>query len=160
MDSVLESTRAKEAAVRKETVEQIEAFRRAREEADKEAGEAGGGVEGAGSPTEEKLSWGGGRKRKRNKDKDKDKGDDKEARQGNGAKFRRKSETTEVEAEAEGEGGAKEQGKDTPKESLITGPSKVVQEVAVSPTSTSESPKEPVKIANLGLAGYSSEDED
>lgn len=54
LDSVLESTRAKEQAVKEETKEQLEVFRRQQEEADKKA-LAGGGMdeETAASPTAE-----------------------------------------------------------------------------------------------------------
>lgn len=66
LDSVLESTRAKEAAVRKETSEQLELFRRQQEEAEKAALREGT----SGSPLAEEEQWHtGGRKRKKANDK-------------------------------------------------------------------------------------------
>lgn len=74
LDSVLESTRKKEEEVKKETSEQLDLFRRQREEKDKEllesAEEAGGKV---GSPTagEARSPWAvNARKRKRAKEND------------------------------------------------------------------------------------------
>lgn len=75
LDSVLESTRAKEEAVKKETTEQLDIFRRQQEEADKALLEESGGVEEkdtsrkAGSPTAGESPWAlNARKRKRVKD--------------------------------------------------------------------------------------------
>ncbi|KAI4201984.1 MAG: hypothetical protein LQ350_002889 [Teloschistes chrysophthalmus] len=74
LDSVLESTRAKEAAVKKETSEQLRLFRRQQEEADKELVDdttTGNIVSpGAGSPTlNTESQWAiNARKRKRTKD--------------------------------------------------------------------------------------------
>ncbi|KAL9578262.1 MAG: hypothetical protein Q9212_005827 [Teloschistes hypoglaucus] len=74
LDSVLESTRAKEAAVKKETSEQLRLFRRQQEEADKELVDdtAAGNIvsQGVGSPTSNTESqWAiNARKRKRTKD--------------------------------------------------------------------------------------------
>ncbi|MCJ1312876.1 hypothetical protein MMC25_006552 [Agyrium rufum] len=86
LDSVLESTRAKEEALKKETTERLDEFRRLREEAEKKAallddadgGEDGAGAEGAmagkaGSPNaqDDEPKWAvGGRKRKRVKEKE------------------------------------------------------------------------------------------
>lgn len=75
LDSVLESTRAKEEAVKKETTEQLDAFRRQQEEADKAllSGEAGADDEigTAGSPVQEESQWTvNARKRKRAKEKE------------------------------------------------------------------------------------------
>lgn len=74
LDSVLESTRTKEAAVKKETIEQLDLFRRQQEEADKawlaEAVDGNGTNAVAGSsPTEEEQWTVNGKKRKRAKDK-------------------------------------------------------------------------------------------
>ncbi|KAI9793324.1 MAG: hypothetical protein M1833_000769 [Piccolia ochrophora] len=78
LDAVLESTRVKEDAVKKETSAQLDEFRRAQEEADKRAlaGEGGSGGEGGGEGgevleggAEERISWGrGGKKRKKGGD--------------------------------------------------------------------------------------------
>ncbi|KAL1853015.1 hypothetical protein Plec18167_005674 [Paecilomyces lecythidis] len=73
LDSLLESTRAKEAAVKKETAEQLEAFHRQRQEADKVFLETASGEPvkpGAGSPTEEEQWAISGRKRRRDKKKE------------------------------------------------------------------------------------------
>ncbi|KAL8824133.1 MAG: hypothetical protein Q9191_005278 [Dirinaria sp. TL-2023a] len=80
LDSVLESTRAKELAVKEETREQLEVFRKQQEEADKKAvdgRERGVGEETAGSPLGEssETQWAvNARKRKRIKDENKLKG--------------------------------------------------------------------------------------
>lgn len=74
LDSVLESTRAKELAVKEETREQLEVFRKQQEEADKKAvdtREGGVGEETAESPLGEssETQWAvNARKRKRIKD--------------------------------------------------------------------------------------------
>ncbi|WEW61595.1 hypothetical protein PRK78_007086 [Emydomyces testavorans] len=72
LDSLLESTRAKEAAVKKETMEQLEMFHRQREEAEKKAFLEGNDPNqpGAGSPTEEEQWGASGRKRRRTKESD------------------------------------------------------------------------------------------
>jgi len=72
LDSVLESTRAKEAAVRKETAEQLAAFHRQREEADRALLESTSGDNAKasgmpGSPVQEEQWIISGRKRKRNR---------------------------------------------------------------------------------------------
>ena len=80
LDSVLESTRAKELAVKEETREQLEVFRKQQEEADKKAIDGRGGEVGeetAGSPTGEssETQWAvNARKRKRIKDQNRLKG--------------------------------------------------------------------------------------
>ncbi|KAF1817502.1 hypothetical protein P152DRAFT_454092 [Eremomyces bilateralis CBS 781.70] len=66
LDSVLESTRAKEAEVKKETVKQLEAFRRQREEAERSV-VVSHSPENAGL---EEEHWSGARKRKKTKDKE------------------------------------------------------------------------------------------
>ena len=75
MDSVLESTREQEQAVKKETSIQLEEFRRLQEEADKATLESTTGVLAEGqvaahSPSEESQWAVNSRKRKRVKDKD------------------------------------------------------------------------------------------
>lgn len=76
LDSVLESTRAQENAVKKETMEQLEVFYRQRQEADKafltqgDPGSGDAGRPGAGSPPEEEKWETTGRKRRRVRDKD------------------------------------------------------------------------------------------
>lgn len=74
LDSVLESTRTKEAEIKKETTEQLDVFRRQQEEADKallaEAADSNGsiGVVGAGSVEGEQWVV-NGKKRRRGKEK-------------------------------------------------------------------------------------------
>lgn len=72
LDSVLESTRAKEQAVKEETTEQLELFRQQQQEADKERlDESKDIARNAGSPVEElaETQWAvNARKRKRPKD--------------------------------------------------------------------------------------------
>lgn len=75
LDSILESTRAKEDAVKRETTEQLELFRQQQEEADKARlsdGTKKDTAREAGSPTKDPSadsSWAiNARKRKRNKD--------------------------------------------------------------------------------------------
>ncbi|KAL2043647.1 hypothetical protein N7G274_003954 [Stereocaulon virgatum] len=74
LDSVLESTRAKEEAVKRETAEQLDLFRRQQEEADKALLEEGFCKEEeakAGSPTAGESQWAvNARKRKRAKEKE------------------------------------------------------------------------------------------
>ena len=77
LDSVLESTRAKEEAVKRETVEQLDVFRRQQEEADRalllqhEDGPDEEKTGKAGSPTTEETQWAvNARKRKRVKEKE------------------------------------------------------------------------------------------
>ncbi len=77
LDSVLESTRAKEAAVKKETTEQLDLFRKQQEEADKALLIADTNDErtsvgaGSGSPIAGEEHWViNGRKRKKGKEKE------------------------------------------------------------------------------------------
>ena len=72
LDSVLESTRAEEARVKRETAEGLALFRKQQEADDKKARSGSDGpVNDEGSPTLEEESWiAGGRKRKRTKDKE------------------------------------------------------------------------------------------
>lgn len=75
LDSVLESTRAEEDRVKKETREGLELFRRQQEEADKKllagSGDTTTATIGEGSPGAEEEQWiAGGRKRKRVKEKE------------------------------------------------------------------------------------------
>lgn len=74
LDSVLESTRAKEAAVKKETAEQLEIFRKQREEAEKavldQVTNTSAHHTGPASVTEQESWTTSGKKRRRVKDKD------------------------------------------------------------------------------------------
>ncbi|OMP88348.1 hypothetical protein BK809_0003105 [Diplodia seriata] len=68
LDSVLESTRAKEAALKKETTEQLDAFRRHQEEVERAARLTG--TDEGDQPTEEEHWASAGRKRKKARDKE------------------------------------------------------------------------------------------
>ncbi|OJD38705.1 nefa-interacting nuclear protein nip30 [Diplodia corticola] len=68
LDSVLESTRAKEAALKKETTEQLDAFRRHQEEVER-AARLTGATDGD-QPAEEEHWASAGRKRKKARDKE------------------------------------------------------------------------------------------
>ena len=71
LDSVLESTRAEEDRVKKETTEGLELFRKHQEEADKKARAENDGTQiQEGSPVREDEWVAAGRKRKRTKDKE------------------------------------------------------------------------------------------
>lgn len=77
LDSVLESTRTQEAAIKKETNEQLELFQRQRQEADQALLDTSTGgktgetnAAGAGSPTEEETWATTNRKRRRAKEKE------------------------------------------------------------------------------------------
>jgi hypothetical protein len=72
LDSVLETTRAEEERVKRETAEGLEQFRRQQEEADGKVGiSSDGAIDAAeGSPTLEEAWVAGGRKRKRVKEKE------------------------------------------------------------------------------------------
>lgn len=76
LDSVLESTRTQEAAIKKETNEQLELFHRQRQQADQALLDTSGGktgetnAVGAGSPAEEEQWATTNRKRRRAKEKD------------------------------------------------------------------------------------------
>ena len=72
LDSVLESTRAEEDRVKKETAEGLALFRQQQEEADKKARRGSGGADiEDGSPVREEELWvAGGKKRKRTKEKE------------------------------------------------------------------------------------------
>ena len=74
LDTVLESTRAKEAAVKKETAEQLEAFRQQREAAEKALLDETDNMQksnaGAAVPGDQETWVTSGKKRRRPKDKD------------------------------------------------------------------------------------------
>lgn len=72
LDSVLESTRAKEAAVRKETSEQLDAFRKQQEEAERAAALAE--INSGTVPQDEEQWVASGRKRKKGREKEQLKG--------------------------------------------------------------------------------------
>ena len=175
---MLESTRAKEEAVKRETTEQLGLFRRQQEEADKalleESGEKEDGEGGkAGSPTAGENQWAiNARKRKRAKEKEVLKG----------VKVRKGSSTSEnpvdlgserrESASQEPEKGkvivsAQDSGEEKTSFAEKDLEKKVVSEALSSPTpipGTTAPQKQGAgaasKPAALGLAGYSSDEED
>ncbi len=183
LDSVLESTRRKEEEVKKETSEQLDLFRRQQEEKDKELLEGGEEDDGkAGSPTagESQSSWAvNARKRKRAKESE---------RPGlKGLKLRKSSSTGEVPAELRnfstaGEAlqvSSKEIGYREYVEPLATGTGiSLTEKASVGVSAPPPSPPPPkadstktarkengstpniTTTSGLGLAGYSSDEED
>lgn len=166
LDSALESTRAREEAIRKETREQLELFRRRQEQADK-VGEADEdatkgsltGVEGAQKSLENDVEWNvSTKKRKRVKEKEGLKG----------VKTRRTSSTDDQKQEAEAAVANVE--KERPK---CSSSGAAAQSNSVSTTSSPLSVKQtpgklvangqvsvlPAAKGSLALVGYDSEDE-
>ncbi|KAK4506952.1 hypothetical protein PRZ48_000685 [Zasmidium cellare] len=144
LDSVLEEERAKEAAVKKQTREELDAFRRQQEEAEKAAKVAGG--EDA-SEAVDSTSWSVGKKRKK-------------GREGllGGVKLRKASSGEKASGTVEPAANASPS---TPKEE----PAKVADAVKGSgqPGSPPDKPAVPPKAASgagLGLAAYSSDEDD
>ena len=159
LDSVLESTRAKEAAVRKETTEQLEAFRKQREDADR-ALRDGEDVEKAGSPTEELESWSVGKKRRR-----KDKGP------ASGVKLRKSSSTQDQSQSAQTlspdttktlpafkELKKEKAGQELQPNSPDLAP-KAASHPSAPPDSKKSQPSPNKPSVGLGLAGYSSDED-
>lgn len=165
LDSVLESTRAKEEAVKKETTEQLDLFRRQQDEADKKLreGENGREVEEAGSPIVGESEWAvGSRKRKRVKEKEVLKG----------VKIRRSS-STQLGIASPDTGQKRSEEKSAPPKTLLGTPlekgSQQNQKSASPPTSSSkvatkatnpDTSSKPKPVPGLGLAAYSSDEDD
>ena len=175
---MLESTRAKEEAVKRETTEQLDLFRRQQEEADKalleERGEKEDGEGGkAGSPTVGENQWAiNARKRKRVKEKEVLKG----------VKVRKGSSTGEPPFGLGGERRGSASQEPEKRKAIVSAQDstekktssaerdlegKVVSEALASPTPISDTaapPKQEAgaasKPAALGLADYSSDEED
>ncbi|CAD6583411.1 MAG: hypothetical protein ASARMPREDX12_001268 [Alectoria sarmentosa] len=183
LDSVLESTRKKEEEVKKETSEQLDLFRRQQEEKDKELLEGGEEVDGkAGSPTagESQPPWAvNARKRKRAKEND---------RAGlKGVKLRKSSSTGEAPAglrtssstgearkgsrieagegrsvEPQGTAPAVQSTKDKAGVGVSASPRSPTEATTIKAASKQEncsSPKPP-GASGLGLAGYSSDEDE
>ncbi|KAK4547349.1 hypothetical protein LTR36_001005 [Oleoguttula mirabilis] len=151
LDSVLESTRSKEASVKKETMEQLAAFRTQREEAEKAATQEE--VAGSVAATE---TWAvGPRKRKKGR----------ETEGIGGVKIRRTS-TAEAKGDTAGQKSIAAQDvgrqlREPPEAGKKAGPVKdnaMAPKKAASPAATAEAPPAPVPA--LGLAAYSSDEED
>ncbi|KAK4695391.1 hypothetical protein P7C71_g2353, partial [Lecanoromycetidae sp. Uapishka_2] len=169
LDSVLESTRAKEEAVRKETTEQLDLFRRQQEEADKVVLEEGGATQvtgdgKSGSLTAEETIWAvNAKKRKRAKEKEGLKG----------VKLRKSSSAAEAPpnvSDTKQESGPGNPVKVTTAQLSIetptprTPPPPSIQAVDVVATSSAQTDikQDPKSLgtAKLGLGGYSSEEDD
>lgn len=166
LDSVLESTRAKEAAIRKETIEQLDLFRKQQEEAEK----ATLAEQSIGDPPGEEEQWViSERKRKKGKNKEAPRR----------VKLRKSSTSEQAlpasKAALSPEAPPPERAKPTamqvkPVETakIVTSPTKVIpkqnqQAKAQSPAkelpSASPQPQHPKPLA-LGLANYSSDEDD
>lgn len=155
LDSVLESTRAKESAVRKETAEQLDLFRRQQEETEKAARLAAAGDEPSNS--NETETW-AVKKRKRGREKE----------SLVGVKLRKSSSAHSPSVE---ETKSKPPTQEAPLDPVPTpksakpmavqlSPSELdeaVSKAAKSPTPTVE--KSPPTTMSLGLAGYSSDED-
>ncbi|OCL01320.1 hypothetical protein AOQ84DRAFT_401863 [Glonium stellatum] len=166
LDSVLESTRAKEAAIRKETIEQLDLFRKQQEEREK----ATLAEQNIGDPLGEEEQWViSGRKRK--------KGKEKEALRG--VKLRKSSASEQgqpaVKAASSPEASPSEHVKPSvvqakPAEAVKTAssPTKAIpkqyqRSKVQSPAKESPSaspPPQPPNPLGLGLANYSSDEDD
>lgn len=155
LDSVLESTRAEEERVKRETREGLEAFRKQQEEADKKSREAegrSGVIEG--SPVAEEEQWvAGGRKRKRKAEKEVLKG----------VKLRRASSSIDDPKAASPPTPTAQQQDEDHKRLTETAPEKQTELKSKSkPTdlsSKSISPTAPSK-PGLGLVNYGSDEDD
>jgi len=141
---VLESTRAEEERVKRETAEGLELFRRQQDEADKRARRESEGTQTEeGSPVAEEEWVAAGRKRKRNKDKEGLRG----------VKVRRASSAADATTQAVKPKALKaEQSKEVPKESTSTGQAQIE-------TPEKKIPPVPAK-SGLGLVDYGSDEDD
>ncbi|QSZ29107.1 hypothetical protein DSL72_003617 [Monilinia vaccinii-corymbosi] len=162
LDSVLESTRAEEDRVKKETAEGLELFRKQQEEADRKAraAEGDGALIQEGSPVRED-EWGTtGRKRKRTKDKEVLKG----------VKVRRVSSSAE-QSHAPPKGSSTKLARDesspvaTNAKPLSSGDSAKISDtqpakVAPKPAVAKEQPPPPPSKKGLGLVDYGSDEDD
>ena len=165
LDSVLESTRKKEEDVKRETTEQLDLFRRQQEEADKVLLEEGRDADGtkaeAGSPEAGEGQWAvNARKRKRVKEKESLKG----------VKIRKSSSANETSVKPSEDTQKSETGKvgsvsaatvgeqetdrtsTSPKAQSVAGQEAVAKAKTGNPT--------PSNATGLGLAGYSSDEEE
>ena len=163
LDSVLESTRAKEDAVRKETAEQLNLFRRQQEEADKASLDLT--VAGTENPSETTLGpstvesqWAiNARKRKRVKDKE----------VLPGVKLRKSSSTVEKPTGLSPgttkptNGEKRSQTQDSPKPTIDQAKSSQVddKETVGSPQTQASRDSPKPTVGALGLAGYSSDED-
>ncbi|KAK0660047.1 Protein FAM192A [Lasiodiplodia hormozganensis] len=166
LDSVLESTRAKEAALKKETTQQLDAFRRHQEEAERAARLTGTKEED--QPVEEEH-WGStGRKRKKAKDKESlmgikirrtssvgDKGTSDAISKANSDPAEKQKETAAASGAPKEEGAAK----NTP-ETPPAGSEKGSAVIGSTVQKEAQAQKPKPTPAALGLSGYSSDEDD
>ena len=178
LDSVLESTRVKEAAVKEETTKQLKHFRRQQEESDRSllrelAGQGGTQAENLGSPPDMESSWiVNTRKRKRNKEKDmvnivklrKSSSTSDSVSQGNSAKEERgisvDSHTASIEGTPHGE---KPRTNDSPgdyKMRTTTITELISEKPTLPPQITTPVTKGTRRLPDLGLGSYSSDEEE
>lgn len=145
LDSVLESTRAKEAAIRKETKEQLDSFRKQQEDVEKAAL-----VEDTNdaSQVQEEQWIMRGRKRKKGQDRELVKG----------LKLRKSSSTDERKPSitSEDRENLVKSSADNPKTDFAT---KSPQSASPNPTSHIPKTASPPQTQGLGLGGYSSDEE-
>lgn len=151
---MLESTRAEEERVKRETAEGLEQFRRQQEEADKKArGSDEPRAADEGSPIVDEEQWvTGGRKRKRAKEKDGLKG----------VKIRRSS-TTEKAADPSVTQASSSSCPSTTKKLAKGTESKAPEQSKSKPAplaSAEKAPPAPAKNSGLGLVDYGSDDDD
>ena len=152
---MLESTRADEDRVKKETAEGLALFRQQQEEADKKArrGSEGVAVAEEGSPTAEEENWvAGGRKRKRAKEKEVLKG----------VKIRKSSTANEVEKPAP-DAASPGDSPATKKQSTVVSTTVTAKPDEAPSSSSTKSPavvKKPPAKPSLGLVDYGSDEDD
>lgn len=165
LDSIMESTRAQEAAVKKDTAEQLEAFRKQREEAEKALLEDGSANV---VPAAEGEDWKiPGRKRRREKKKDSLIPGKKRKSTAEGT-----SEDSPQNEKAEGSQPVTKEEKNTAPVSAKSGPAAPKKEPQSSTgfnnigkpaedtkTTNSKPPEPPKPAASLGLADYDSDSE-
>ena len=168
LDSVLESTRQKEAEVKKDTGEQLEAFKRQQEEADRAARADDDEGLGQGSPTNDIPTWAVGRKRKRKEKEEGVKGV--KIRRGSSGLGETQASTQHRVLEAGAVGGKKgakgvnasavssSTKGDTQKESGIEQQKADLPPKIVPVQTTNGVSNTPKPALNLALAGYSSEE--
>lgn len=152
LDEVLDSTRRKEAEVKKDTTEQLEAFRRQREEAER----AAAAVEGEGGAEEEVMVWKAGPRKKR-------KGTMVEKEPLKGVKLRKMSSNAGDDTPRPVTDGSRNASKaELPiKESIIStaGVSSPSKEAPSPRAGTKSTSPAPTPTVGLGLDAYSSDDD-
>lgn len=152
---MLESTRAEEDRVKRETAEGLEQFRKQQEEADKKARRGSDGAQAMeqGSQTVEEEQWvAGGRKRKRAKEKEVLKG----------VRIRRSS-TTEKAANPSATEASPSKSPLTLKTPVKSKEPPVLAQpnpTSAPPASAEKVPPTPAKSTGLGLVDYGSDDDD